>query len=139
MNRLLGALALAALVFVAMAVLALPVSAKEGVVARVLTPIERDVTTGTKVVVVWRLYHVEDGKRISFNAGAVFIRLFGPDDARSRRVYASQVEPGRYRARVGVPRGGVRRIVIGLMGTMCDQNGCRPSPRLFPIVGKLFR
>jgi hypothetical protein len=118
-----------------------PAAAKEGVVARVLTPIPRDSQAGTKLTAVWTLSFVEDGKRRPFGGGDVFIRLFGPDGSRSRRVYAEPVRPGRYRARVGVPRGGVTRIVIGLMGILCDgdQNGCRPSPKLFPIAGDPFR
>ena len=136
MSRLLAFLALAA---VASVVAATPTAAKEGVVARVLTPIPRNSEPGAKLKIVWTLSYVEGGKRRPFGAGGVFIRLFGADGARSPRVYASQVGPGRYRPRVRVPRGGVQRVVIGLMGTACDSAGCRPSPALFRIVGKLFR
>jgi len=140
MSRLLAFVALVALVAVFASVVGTtPTAAKEGVVARVLTPIPRNSQPGTKLRVVWTLSSVEDGKRRPFGAGGVFIRLFGPDGARSPRVYASEPELGRYRAQVRVPRGGVRRIVIGLMGTVCDQSGCRPSPKLFPIVGNVFR
>ncbi len=114
-------------------------SAKEGVVARVLTPIDRDAPPGTKVTVVWTLFSVEDGRRHAFGGGDVFIRLFGAGEFRSRRVSAAPVGPGRYRATVRVPRGGIQRLVIGLMGTRCDQSGCRPSPAIFPIVGDPLR
>jgi hypothetical protein len=126
---------------VGLAVAPRPAAAKEGVVARVLTPIPRDSQAGTKLTVVWTLSFVEDGKRRPFGGGDVFIRLFGSDGSRSRRVSAEPVRLGRYRARIGVPRGGVTRIVIGLMGILCDgdQNGCRPSPKLFPIAGDPFR
>jgi len=118
-----------------------PAAAKEGVVARVVTPISRDAQPGAKLTVIWTLSFRADGARHPFGGGGVFIRLFGPDGSRSRRVYASPVEPGRYRARVGVPRGGVSRIVIGLMGIVCegDQSGCHPSPKRFPIAGDPFR
>jgi hypothetical protein len=118
--------------------------AKEGVYARVATPIDREAAAGTRVTVVWTLYYVEEGKRHPFSAEDVFIRFFGAGDSRSRRVNAAAVREGRYRARVTVPRGGVRRIVIGLMGESCAPDiymnqSCRPSPMFFRIVGDPFR
>jgi hypothetical protein len=142
MRRALGSIVLAALIGLAgVAAYPRPATAKEGVVARVLTPIPRDAQPGTKLTVVWTLSFVDKGKRHPFGGGYVFIRLFAADGSRSRRVFAEPVDLGRYRARAGVPRGGVSRIVIGLMGYVCDgdQSGCRPSPKLFPIVGDPFR
>jgi hypothetical protein len=114
-------------------------SAKEGVVTRVLTPLDRDSPPGAEVTVVWTLFSVENGVRHPFGGGDVFIRLFGPGEFRSRRVSAAPVRAGRYRATVRVPRGGIRRVVIGLMGTRCDQSGCRPAPIRFRIVGDPLR
>lgn len=133
--------ALAALVLVVglAVVAATPSAAKEGVQARILTPISSDAAPGSKVFVVWTLTSTDQGRRVPFGASGVFIRLFGPGDARTPRAFASEVEPGRFRARVRIPRGGVRRVVIGLMGTRCDSNGCRPSPVLFRIVGSALR
>ena len=136
-GRVLVVCALAAAVVVA--VVASPASGKGRVVARVLTPIPRNSESGTKLRVVWTLSSVEDGQRRLFTAEGVFIRLFGPDGSRSPRVYAFQPTPGRYRATVTIPRGGVRKVVIGLMGTACDSAGCRAAPALFPIAGNLFR
>ncbi len=118
---------------------ATPTSAKEGVVARVLTPIPRKSEPGTKLRVVWTLSFVEDGQRRLFTAEGVFIRFFGPDGSRSPRAYAFQPTPGRYRATVTVPREGVRKVVIGLMGTACDPAGCRAAPALFSIAGNVLR
>ena len=133
-------LAFLALVAVAVsAVVAMPASAKGRVVAGVLTPIPRAAPPGSKITVVWTLLLVEAGPRQPVNGEGVFIRLFGPDGSRSRRVYAFQPTLGRYRATVTVPRGGVRKVVIGLMGTACDATGCRPSPALFPIAGDPIR
>jgi len=132
--------ALAAFVALAASVVgATPTAAKEGVVARVLTPIPRNSEPGTKLKVAWTLSFVEDGQRRLFTAEGVFIRLFGASGSQSPRVYAFQSTPGRYRATVTVPRGGVRKVVIGLMGTACDSAGCRPAPALFPIAGDVFR
>jgi hypothetical protein len=119
-----------------------PAAGKEGVQARIATPIPRESAPGTRVTVVWTLTTVDDGKRIPFGAGAVFVRLFGPGDARTPRAFATELERGRYRARPRIPAGGVRRVVIGLMGIRCDgpgQPGCVPAPALFPVVGKVFR
>lgn len=115
-----------------------PAASKEGVVARVLTPIPRDARPGARLKVVWTLSYVDGGKRRPFGAGRVFIRLFGPGGSRSRRVYATELERGRYRARVTVPRGGVRRVAIGLMGMRCA-GSCRPDPVLFRIADDPLR
>ncbi len=114
--------------------------AKEGVVARVLTPISRDVKPGSRVTVAWTLTYLEAGKRRPFGAGYVFGRLVGPGGSRSPLAYGVHTHrPGGYRARVKVPRGGVRRLEIGMMGTVCDGDGCRTGPKLFRIAGPVFR
>jgi hypothetical protein len=112
--------------------------AKERVVARVLTPIARDAEPGSRVTVVWTLTLVEAGKRRPFGAGYVFVRLFGQRGARTATAYGLHTRrPGRYRATVRIPRGGVARVAIGVMGTTCggQPRSCRPSPRYFPIAG----
>jgi hypothetical protein len=119
-------------------VAATPSAAKEGVQARFVTPVPREAAPGTRTV-VWTLTSVDEGQRVPFGASAVFIRLFGPDDARTPRAFGAETAPGRFRASPRVPRGGVTRVVVGLMGTRCDASGCRPSPLLFPIVGRVFR
>lgn len=117
-----------------------PAGAKDDVVARVLTPISREAAPGSKVRIVWTLTVVEAGKRRPFRAGYVFVRLVGPNGARTPLAYGVEAGPGgRYRASVMVPRGGARRLEIGIMGTVCDAKGCRPSPKLFPLVGRVFR
>ena len=125
-----------------LAVVAAPSAAKEGVEARIVTPIPREAAPGTKVTVVWTLTTLDQGRRIPFGAGDVFIRLFGPGSARTPRAYATEVERGRFRARPRIPGGGVRIVVIGRMGFRCDASGapgCVPAPAIFPIKGKVFR
>jgi hypothetical protein len=118
---------------------ATPSAAKEGVVARLATPISIEAAPGSKVTVVWTLSFADRDARRPFSADGVFIRLFGAPGSKSPRVYAIQPALGRYRATVRIPAGGLRGVVIGLMGTGCDANGCRPAPHLFRIVGPLFR
>jgi hypothetical protein len=131
--------ALAVLVALAALVVVAQASAKEGIVAEVLTPISRDAAPGTKVNVVWTLTSVEDEDPRPFSADGVFIRLFGPAGSHTKRVYATQVASGRFRATLRIPRGRVRRVAIGLMGEGCDAGGCRPSPILFRIAGSPLR
>jgi hypothetical protein len=124
----------------ALAVAAPSAVAKEDVVARVLTPVSRDAEPGTKVRVVWTLTVLDDGVRRPFGGGYVFVRLFGPDGSRTPLAYGiSTATPARYRATVRVPRGGVARLRIGIMGTACGASGCRPAPNYFRIVGRVFR
>lgn len=127
-----------ALAFVGMALLlvgAAPAAAKDGVVAKVERPIARAAKPGAWVTVVWRLTSVESGRARRFGAKGVFIRLFGPSGTRTPRAFASQLEPGRYTATARVPRGGVDRVVIGLMGW----NDRGPAPVTFPVIGRVFR
>jgi len=91
------------------------------------------------VKVVWTLTSVHEGKRVPFGGSAVFIRLFGTGRARTPRAFGAEVAPGRFRASLRIPLGGVRRVVIGLMGERCDVSGCRASPLVFRIVGPVFR
>jgi hypothetical protein len=134
-----NARAIALLVVLAALVTAAQASAKEGIVAQVVTPISRDAAPGTKVNVVWTLTSVEEEDPRPFSADGVFIRLFGPAGSHTKRVHATQIASGRFRATLRIPRGGVRRVAIGLMGEACDTEGCRPSPILFRIDGSPLR
>lgn len=126
---------------VALAVLAImlaavaPVSAKEGVVAKVRVPISREAAPGTKVTMVWELTMVESGRAQPFDADGIYLRLFGPGVSRTPRAYAERLAPGRYRGTARVPRGGVTRVVVGLMGW----NDHGPAPVNFPVIGRIFR
>jgi hypothetical protein len=114
---------------------AAPATAKEGIVAKVRVPVSRAAAPGTTVTMVWELTVAQSGKARPFSADGVYLRLFGSDGSRSRRAYAVQLEPGRYRAAARVPQGGVHRVVIGLMGW----NDHGPAPVRFPVIGRVFR
>jgi hypothetical protein len=126
----------------ALAVLVPAATAKEGVVARILTPVSRAAEPGSTANVVWTLTVVEDGKRRPFGGGYVFVRLFGPNGSRSPLAYGVHTgRPARYRATVRVPRGGVTRLAVGIMGSVCgpSRTNCRPAPRYFRIAGRALR
>jgi hypothetical protein len=131
---------LTAAVLLAAVSLAPIAAAQYRVEARVLTPISRDAEPGSRITVAWTLTHVEGGKRRPYGAGYVLARLVGPNGRRTPSVYGvHMLRPGGYRARLRVPRGGTRRLEIGVMGSACDANGCRRALKLFPIVGRVFR
>lgn len=107
--------------------------AKEGVVARLLTPLPRDAVPGTRVPVIWTLSVRDGGASRPFNAEAIFVRIGG---IRSLVDYAGTQRPlGRYRAVVRVPSGGVRSVQFGLMGW----SSFGPAPAYFPVRGRVFR
>lgn len=114
---------------------AAPLGAKDGVVAKARVPVPRAAEPGTRVTFVWELTLVADGRSRPFTADGVFMRLFGPNGSRTPRAYATQLADGRYRATARVPRGGVRRVVVGLLGW--NDNG--PAPVRFPVIGRVFR
>jgi hypothetical protein len=87
------------------------------------------------MTMVWELTAVESGKARPFDADGVYLRLFGPAGSRTPRAYAERLDAGRYRATARVPRGGVRRVVIGLLGW----NDHGPAPVRFPVIGRVFR
>jgi hypothetical protein len=90
---------------------------------------------GTTMTVVFSIA-TADGT--PFGASGVFVRLRrgGGRPAVERPAAASAGAPGRYRARFRVPRGGLRRIDVGLRGTTTLADGTvRPAPVLFRTTG----
>jgi hypothetical protein len=92
--------------------IAMPAAAKEGVHAKLISPARLDAPAGQRVSVVWRLV---DAQGRSFGASGIYLRV-----SRCARppvdVPAVARGAGRYSARVKVPRGGVRRLSVGLKG-----------------------
>ena len=127
--------ALVVLVVVVGLAAAVPAAGKEGIVAKVRVPVSRAAEPGTNVTMEWELTSVDSGRARPFSADGIFLRLVGRDGSRSRRSYAVQVELGRYRGTARVPRGGVHRVIIGLMGW--NDNG--PAPVTFRVIGRVFR
>jgi hypothetical protein len=105
---------------------------KEGVKARLLTPLRVDAPAGEKLTLVWALAGTdEQGRRQPFNAIGVFVRLLSASGGRPTIGFATpDAHPqGRYDAQVAVPEGGIGGIQIGLRGSL---DGA-PSDELFPL------
>jgi hypothetical protein len=106
-------------------VLAAAAGAKEGVVARLENPSVLRAAGGSAVTLRWTL---RAGKE-PFTASGIYVRLNG-----GRETPATESTKGRFRARVTIPRGGVRSLVIALQGWRTDAHGTRRADWRFPVV-----
>jgi hypothetical protein len=105
---------------------------KEGVKARLVTPLRVDAAPGEQLTVVWVLAGTdEQGRRQPFNAIGVFVRLLSASGGRPTIGFATpDAHPqGRYDAQVAVPKGGIGGVQIGLRGS---SDGAA-SDELFPL------
>ncbi|HEY7731324.1 MAG TPA: hypothetical protein VH950_10515 [Gaiellaceae bacterium] len=111
---------------------------KDGARARLLTPLPLAAKPGSAVVVRWAV-DVPDGEggRRPFGAGGMFVRLLSRTGAPSTVGLADGT--GRFETTLRVPAGGIGGVRVGLRGTRCDANGCRPSDALFPLENNPFR
>jgi hypothetical protein len=105
---------------------------KEGARARLLTALPLHAKAGTLIAVKWTVRVRANGKLIPFRANGMFVRLIGKGAAKT--AFTQQFGPP-YRARIRVPRGGIRGIKLGLMGYSTSG---RPEPEFFPIVNSPF-
>jgi hypothetical protein len=101
-------------------------AAKEGVVAHLQNPDVLRAAPGAKVTLVWTL---RADKR-PFTAQGIYVRLRG---VAATSAPAGEIGPGRFRARVTIPRGGVRSIVIAVMGWTSGLEGTRRADMRFRI------
>lgn len=93
---------------------------KEGVKARLTTPLPLGASPGQTITVAWTLSDVdEQGVQRPFNAIGVFVRLHSASGGAATMAFATtDAHPlGRYAARVTVPNGGIGGVEIGLRGT----------------------
>jgi hypothetical protein len=92
--------------------LAVPVTAKEGVRAKLEAPVSLDSAPGTTIRVAWRLVDANGGR---FGAAGIYLRV-SRCAGKPRRVRATARTDGSYSARVKVPKGGIRKLAVGLKG-----------------------
>src|SRR5687767_15244079 len=107
--------------------------AKEGVNARLLTPLRTGAAPGEQLAVAWALAGTDEhGRHQPFNAIGVFVRLLSATGGRPTIGFATpDAHPqGRYDAQVAVPKGGIGGVQIGLRGS--SDGG--PSDELFPLA-----
>src|SRR4051794_12059727 len=97
----------------ASAVLALPATAKEGVRAKLDAPVRLDAASGKTIRVAWRLV---DAGGHRFGASGIYLRVSRCGRAPIDIPAAAASGRGAYSARVRVPQGGIRKLVVGLQG-----------------------
>lgn len=114
-----------------------PSAAKEGIRARLLSPIPTDVPAGAKLDVAWTLRTVDGGP---LGASGFFVRVTGRPGSTPREADAVD-SGGSFRAFVIVPPDGIKKIEIGLRGwRQMEKDGpSEPAPVFFPIEGQIFR
>jgi hypothetical protein len=109
--------------------LAVPAVAKEGVRAKLDAPVRLDAAPGTTIRVLWHLVD-ENGRR--FAPSGIYLRVSrcgrGP-----LRIPAGERGGRRYSARVRVPKGGIRRLVVGLKGWRIVGERRERADVLFPF------
>ena len=104
--------ALVAVLFAAGALAAMPALAKEGVRAKLDAPVRLDAKPGRTIRVAWRLVD-ENGQ--AFGASGIYLRV-SRCGGQPIRVPAADRGRGRFSARVKVPKGGIRKLLVGLEG-----------------------
>jgi hypothetical protein len=109
-----------------------PAAAKEGAQAHLLRPLPTHPAPGGFITVRWTVdVPGPNGARVPFSAIGMFVRLVGRGTSVTAAAMQSAGPP--YSARIRVPRGGIRRVRFGLMGTSCRRTTCSPSASFFPL------
>jgi hypothetical protein len=122
------------------AVFAVPAAvAKEGVRARLNTPLPVAARPGTTITVGWTLSYSNYGTHRPFDAYGLFVRLVSASGGTSTRA-PGEGSAGRYVARVVVPAGGIARIEFGLEGwkSLADGSSAE-ADAYFPLENDPFR
>jgi hypothetical protein len=109
--------------------------AKGDVTATIERPTACDAAPGTSVTIAFALTTATDHGTEPFGAGGVFVRLRRADGRSPLIRRARSDRRGHYTARVRVPRGGIRRIDVGLKGEVRAGGRVRPANHLFTVVG----
>jgi hypothetical protein len=104
--------ALLLLLLMAAALVATPAAAKDGVRAKLDEPVLLGTAPGKTITVAW---HLLDRKERPFGASGIYLRV-SRCGRRPLTVRASEHGRGGYSARVKVPKGGIRKLLVGLQG-----------------------
>jgi hypothetical protein len=120
---------------VGFALTATAVRAKEGVVAVADRPIDIAAAPGTSLHVAW---HLVDGDGRPFGASGVYLRV-SRCGRKPLLIAARNRGRGGYTARFTVPRGGIRKLLVGLEGWQTTPHAKNRADRIFNFVPALGR
>ena len=126
----LAALAIAALV-------AAPVAAKEGGIARLDAPLPGNAEPGSTITVSWTLesFVNDNGDMGPFSAGGAYVKLIGLEVSEA---FGQESSPGRYIADFVVPRGGIKAAEFGIAGESTMNGVSQRSDMVFMVEGVLI-
>jgi hypothetical protein len=122
-------------IIVGLALTATAVRAKEGVVAVADRPIDLAAAPGTRVHFAW---HLVDGDGRPFGASGIYLRV-SRCGRKPLLITARNRGPGGYTARFTVPRGGIRKLMVGLEGWQITPGATKRADRIFNFVPALGR
>jgi hypothetical protein len=111
---------------------------KEGVRARLDTPVPLEAAPGDKITIAWTLRSIERGQRRPFGASGVFVRLLSASDGEPVKALGKAGSHGGYVAEVTVPQGGIGGIRIGLEGIRYIGGRTEDADVFFPIDNNPF-
>ena len=98
-------------------------------VAHLENPAVLSAPAGTRISLVWTL---RAGAR-PFSAEGIYVRLRGREGTTATAA-AVGIGPGRFRARIVIPRGGVQAVAIHLTGWSSGPHGTKRADISFPIA-----
>lgn len=129
---LVGAAAIAALLSVS----ALPVLAKEGAIAKLDTAIHRDAEPGSTIDVGWSVFMVTSSGEEPVYGSPIYIKLVSPNGTFTEMAGTEKpAGSGHYTASIVVPKGGIRDVIVAMVGQTCDELGnCTRADIKFPLT-----
>ncbi len=127
-----------------LAILAMPVLAKEGMEARLDAPIPAGTPPGTTLDVGWTTFMPDGGGgTVPFSGAPVSIALTEPGASEPATVVPGDEYPsgsGHFTATIVVPPGGIAAdgVAILLRGESCEDGVCQRSDLPFVLVGEVL-
>src|SRR5262245_31735114 len=75
------------------------------------------------------------GNEIPRMGATIFLRAVPPGGGQPTQAVAISDWHGHFRGSVEVPAGGLDRVELGVTGTICENDVCRPDDWIFPVAG----
>jgi hypothetical protein len=119
----------------ALVLLAMPAAAKEGVTARLDRPVDLSAPVGRAIRVAW---HLRDAHGHAFGASGIYLRV-SRCGHRPLLIPATARGHGGYSARLRVPKGGIRKLLVGLEGIQITAGHTTRADAYFAFVPPVYK